>query len=73
MIESILYETLDSLAERYIPMGKHKWLHVDSRETWKNFMIVMLQKKVIKPKISTITECALNWEIILVKRACMYN
>ena len=73
MINEVLYETIEGLAERYIPDSKHRWLHVNSRETWNDMMVVLIETSSIKPKLSIITKCAINWEDILYKRACMYN
>jgi|GEM_PF-3072893 len=73
MINDLIYETIEGLAERYIPETKHKLLHVNSREVWRDMMITLLETKTIKPKLSLITKCALNWEELLYKRACMYN
>jgi hypothetical protein len=73
MVNNVIYEIIDSLAERYIPAGKHKFLHVDSREAWKDLMIVMIENKVIGKKLSTITKLAINWEELLTRKIAMYN
>jgi hypothetical protein len=73
MVNNLIYEAIDSLAERHIPKTKHKFLHVNSRKAWRDMMLVLLETNVIKPKLSLITKCALNWEELLYKRACMYN
>lgn len=73
MVNNVIYEIIDSLAERYIPAGKHKFLHVDSREAWKDLMIVLIENKVIGKKLSTITKLAINWEELLTRKIAMYN
>ena len=73
MVNNVIYEIIDSLAERYIPAGKHKFLHVDSREAWKDLMIVMIENKVIGKRLSTITKLAINWEELLTRKIAMYN
>lgn len=73
MMNDVLYETLDDLAETHIPEGVHKWLHVDSRETWKELMLVMLKTGIVRKKLSLITKCAINWEILLVQKLSIQN
>lgn len=73
MVNDVVYEIIDTFAERYIPAGKHKYLHVDSREAWKDLMIVMIESKIIGKKLSTITKCATNWEELLTRRIATYN
>ena len=73
MINEVLYETIETLADRYVPSSRHRWLHVNSREAWIDMMVLLLETKSVKPKLSLITKCAINWEDLLYKRACMYN
>lgn len=73
MVNDVIYELIDTLAERHIPAGKHKFLHVDSREAWKDLMMVMIENKIIGKKLSTITKCAINWEELLTRKIAMYN
>ncbi len=48
MISSVVYELLDTLAERHIPEGKHKYLHVYSREAWVDLMTDLVEKQLLK-------------------------
>lgn len=73
MVSQVIYETLEELAERYIPEGKHKLLHVDSREVWLKIMINLVKKGVIGKKLSVFTKCAVNWEILLIQRISIQN
>ena len=73
MENQVIEEILDSLAERYIPEGMHKFLYVDSREAWKNLMIVLIENKSIKAKLSLLTKCAISWEALLVQRISIQN
>jgi hypothetical protein len=52
MEDSILYETLDRLAERFIPEGRHKYLYVNSRELWIELMVSLIESETIDKKIS---------------------
>ena len=45
MVDKVTYEILDTLAERYIPEGIHRILHVDSREMWIDLMIALIESK----------------------------
>ena len=73
MLNDTLHETLEELAERYIPEGRHKFLHVDSRKAWKDLMLVMLKAGIIRRKLSLITKCAVNWETLLVQKISIQN
>lgn len=73
IINSTKYELLNSLAERYIPEGVHKYLHVDSREMWISIMAGLIEKGFIKPKVSVIAKCAINWEFMLVTKLSILN
>lgn len=73
MVSQVLYEVLESLAERYIPEGKHKLLHVESREMWIDIMIGLLEKGMIGKKLSILTRCAVGWEVILTQKISIQN
>jgi hypothetical protein len=73
MVDSILYETLDRLAERFIPEGRHKLLHVNSRELWIELMVSLIENEAIDKKLSIITKCAVNWEYLLVQKLSTQN
>ena len=73
MVDDILYETLDHLAEKFIPEGRHKYLHVNSRELWIDLMVALLENDAIEKKLSIITKCAVNWELILIQKLSMQN
>ncbi len=73
MAEQVLHEVLESLAERYIPEGKHKLLHVNSREVWIDLMSDLLETKMIGRKLSLITKCAVNWEALLTQKISIQN
>jgi hypothetical protein len=69
----VLYEALESLAERHIPKGRHKILHVDSREMWIELMVELLEKGTISKKLSILTKCAVGWEVILTQKISIQN
>jgi hypothetical protein len=73
MISSLLYDALDSLAERYIPEGKHKLLHVDSRESWRELMINLIEKDRSKARVSVLAKCAIHWETLLINKLSIQN
>jgi len=73
MISNVVYEVLDTLAEKYVPQGKHKGLHVDSREMWIDLMIGLIEKDLIRTRLSTLTKCAVHWESLLVHKLSIQN
>ncbi len=73
MISSVVYELLDTLAERHIPEGKHKYLHVYSREAWVDLMTDLVEKDLIQTRLSTLTKCAIHWETLLVHKLSILN
>jgi hypothetical protein len=73
MVDKVTYEVLDTLAERFIPGGIHKTLHVDSRKMWRSIMISLLKSKVIERKMSIITKCAMSWELLLIQKISIQN
>jgi len=73
MKKQVLYEVLENLAERYIPEGKHKLLHVDSREVWMDLMTGLLETKTIGYKLSLMTKCAVNWEALITQKISIQN
>jgi hypothetical protein len=73
MVDKVTYEILDTLAERYIPKGIHRVLHVDSREMWIDLMITLIESKVIPMKVSIIAKCASSWEVLLAQKLSIQN
>jgi hypothetical protein len=73
MVEQTIYEVLDTLAERYIPEGKHKMLHVNSRKAWVDLMTELLESGTIKKKLSILTKCATSWELLLTQKFNILN
>lgn len=73
MVEQTIYGVLDSLAERYIPEGKHRILHVDSRQAWVILMTELLETGAIRSKLSFLAKCAINWESLLVHKLSSQN
>lgn len=73
MISQVIYEVLEELADKHIPEGRHKLLHVNSKEAWLNIMIDLVQKGVIGKKLSLFKKCAVNWEIVLVQKISIQN
>ena len=56
MVGQTLYETLENLAEKHIPKGTHKLLHVNSRETWTNLMVSLIESGAIVKKSSMLAK-----------------
>ena len=73
MTSAAIYEILDSLSERHIPEGKHKYLHVEPRQMWRDIMIELLEAKAIPMKVSLLSKCAVNWEVLLTQRLSIQN
>lgn len=73
MEHQVIEELLDSLAERYIPAGRHKVLYVNSREMWKDMMITLIESESISPRLSIISKCAISWEALLVQKLSIQN
>lgn len=73
MVEQVLQETLEGLAERYIPEGTHKLLHVNSREAWTNLMLQLIESGAIKKRLSLLAKCAVNWETLLIQKISIQN
>lgn len=73
MENQVIEEILDNLAERYIPEGTHRILHVDSREAWKNLMIALIESKLLRFKMSLLTKCAVSWEPLLYQKISLQN
>jgi len=73
MEHQVIEELLDSLAERYIPEGRHKTLYVNSREVWKELMINLIESESISPKLSLISKCAISWESLLIQKISIQN
>jgi hypothetical protein len=73
MVEDYVLEALDNLAEKYIPAGQHDLLHVNSREMWKEMMVLLIEKKSVPLKLSYLTRCAVSWEALLANRISTLN
>lgn len=73
MEHKVLHEALEGLAERYIPEGKHKLLHVNSRNTWIELMEDLLERRTISCKLSILTKCAIGWELLLIQKISIQN
>ncbi len=73
MTSAAIYEILDGLSEKHIPEGRHKFLHVEPREMWRDLMIELLESKAIPMKVSMLSKCAVNWEAILTQRLSIQN
>lgn len=73
MVEQLIQETLEGLAERYIPEGTHKLLHVNSREAWMDLMLELIESGSISKRLSILAKCAINWEALLVHKISIQN
>lgn len=73
MEHGVLHEALENLAERYIPTGRHKLLHVNSRRAWVNLMEDLLERRAVSRKLSILTKCAAGWELLLFQRISTQN
>jgi len=73
MLQQSLYETLEDLAERYIPEGTHKLLYIDSRRAWTDLMIELIESGKVSKKLSFLAKCAINWEALLIQKISIQN
>lgn len=73
MVSQVIYEVLEELADKHVPEGTHKLLHVNSRKVWLNIMVDLVQRGVIGKKLSIFKKCAVNWETVLVQRISIQN
>lgn len=73
MVEQTIYEVLDTLAEKHIPEGNHKMLHVNSREAWVDLMTELIESGAMRKKLSILTKCAASWELLLVQKLSIQN
>ena len=73
MVQYTLYQTLEDLAEKYIPEGQHKLLHVNSREAWTDLMIELIESGRLSKRLSFLAKCAVNWEALLIQKISIQN
>jgi hypothetical protein len=73
MVQNTLYQTLEDLAERYIPEGVHKHLHVNSREAWTDLMVELIEAGRLSKRLSFLAKCAINWEALLIQKISIQN
>lgn len=73
MVQHTLHETLEDLAEKYIPRGTHKLLHVNSREAWTDLMLELIESGRLSKKLSFLAKCAINWEALLIQKISIQN
>jgi hypothetical protein len=73
MVQQALYQTLEDLAEKYIPEGTHKYLYVNSREAWTNLMIELIESGRLSKRLSFLAKCAINWEALLIQKISIQN
>ena len=73
MVQQILHDTLENLAEKYIPEGTHKLLHVNNRETWMNLMENLIESGAVAKKLPLLAKCAINWELLLIQKISIQN
>lgn len=73
MKNKVTYDFLDGLAERYIPEGQHKLLHIDSRKAWLTMMTNLIKGGFVDKKLTTLKKCAINWEPLLAQKYSLQN
>lgn len=69
----LIHDTLDMLADKYIPPGIHKYLHVNSREAWIDIMVSLFEKGKIQPSPEVVQSLLGKWEILLYKKYSQLN
>lgn len=73
MVKPTTEHTLSLLAERFIPPGTHRYLHVNSRKAWIKLMLEMLETGVLGSSIGVLCKCARNWELLLTRKISTQN
>jgi hypothetical protein len=73
MLKEATYEILDNLATTYIPEGRHRLLHVNSREAWIKLMVDLLETRSVNFKMATLVKYARNWSVVLESRLSLLN
>ena len=73
MTDHTVIEFLDVLAEQYIPEGKHKLLHINSRQAWIKLMTNLVEGGMVVKKLSLLKNCAEKWEVLLAQKYSMQN
>ena len=73
MIKPSIEDTLEALARKYIPEGIHEYLHINSRDSWVETMMYLVEAGTIECKPSVLIKCANNWEIILTRKISILN
>jgi hypothetical protein len=69
----MIIETLDKIAEAYIPNEVHKLIHVRNREAWVQSVMYLIDHGVVEFDVKTIKTLATNWEAILYKKYSTLN
>lgn len=73
MANKTTYDFLDALAEQYIPKGRHKLLHIDSRQAWLTMMTNLIDGGFVNKRLTTLKKCAINWESLLAQKYSIQN
>lgn len=69
----MLIDVLDKVAQKNIPEGVHKYLHVNSREAWVESVVYLIENSVVKLDKRNINALAKNWESVLYKKYSTLN
>jgi hypothetical protein len=69
----LIHDTLDRLADMYIPSGIHKYLHVNSREAWVDTIVSLYERGKIDPNPEVMQSLLKRWEILLYKKYSQLN
>ena len=73
MISNVTYDLINSMATKYVPDTQHEELHVISRDAWVELVVDLVNKGLIKPKLSSLLKCALKWEELLTTKYSRLN
>lgn len=69
----LIYDTLDKIAEAKIPSGKHKYLHVNSREAWVDVVVSLYEKGLIEINPNVVQKLLNRWESLLYNKYSQLN
>jgi len=70
---NLLIDSLDKIAEKYIPEGRSNLFHVHCRTAWVETVYELIENGHIQPTNSNIEFLAKFWEHVLAKKFSTLN
>lgn len=73
MVSNSTYSIITAVAAQYVPDKEHELLHVNAYDAWVKMVVNMVEKGLVKPSMTVIVKCALNWETLLTLKYSRLN